>query len=60
MLRLRDSKGVRVLAELLAQPGRQHASLDLERLGALNDETTARAVASGDAGEFIDDEARRA
>jgi len=60
LLRLRDSKGLRVLARLLASPGRPHAALDLERLGALGDEVTARAVASGDAGELIDDEARRA
>lgn len=60
VVRLKDSKGMRVLARLLADPGRPHASLDLERLGALNDEATARAVASNDAGELIDDEARRA
>jgi AAA ATPase domain len=60
LLRLRDSKGLRVLARLLASPGRPHAALDLERLGALTDEVTARAVASGDAGELIDDAARRA
>ncbi|HEV3124530.1 MAG TPA: AAA family ATPase [Candidatus Dormibacteraeota bacterium] len=58
--RLRDSKGLRVLARLLADPGRPHAALDLERLGASGDEATARAVASGDAGELIDDDARRA
>jgi tetratricopeptide (TPR) repeat protein len=60
VVRLKDSKGMRVLARLLADPGRPHPSLDLERLGALNDEATARAVASGDAGELIDGEARRA
>lgn len=59
-LRLRDSKGLRVLALLLANPGRPHPALDLERLGAFGDEQTARAVASGDAGEHIDDRARRA
>jgi AAA ATPase domain len=57
--RLRDSKGLRVLARLLATPGRPHAALDLERLGAPADEMTARAVASGDAGDLIDDQARR-
>jgi len=57
--RLRDSKGLRVLAELLASPGRPHASLDLERLGATGDEAAARAVAAGDAGELIDADARR-
>jgi tetratricopeptide (TPR) repeat protein len=60
VLRLRDSKGMRVLAQLLAHPGRPHASLDLERLGATGDEATARAVASSDAGELLDDDARRA
>jgi hypothetical protein len=58
--RLRDSKGLRVLARLLANPGRPYSSLDLERMGATGDEATARAAASGDAGELLDDEARRA
>jgi predicted ATPase len=58
--RLRDSKGLRVLAHLLADPGRSHAALDLERLGAPGGQETARAVASGDAGELLDVEARRA
>jgi hypothetical protein len=58
--RLRDSKGLRVLARLLANPGRPFSSLDLERTGATGDEATARAAASGDAGELLDDEARRA
>ena len=58
--RLRDSKGMRVLAQLLAEPGRPHPSLDLERLGSPGDDSTARAVASGDAGELLDEEARRA
>ena len=60
VLRLRDSKGIRVLAHLLADPGRPHAALDLERLGVPGGDETARAVASGDAGELLDDEARRA
>ncbi|MFZ0179340.1 MAG: AAA family ATPase [Candidatus Dormiibacterota bacterium] len=60
MLRLRDSKGMRILARLLALPGRPHPSLDLERLDAGGDQSVARAVAAGDAGELIDDEARRA
>ena len=59
-LRLRDSKGLRVLAHLLADPGRPHAALDLERLGAPGGQETARAVAAGDAGELLDAEARRA
>jgi predicted ATPase len=60
VLRLRDSKGVRVLAHLLADPGRPYAALDLERLGAPGPEGMARAVASGDAGYMLDDEARKA
>jgi tetratricopeptide (TPR) repeat protein len=60
VVRLRDSKGMLVLAELLTHPDRPRPSLDLERLGALGDEATARAVASADAGELIDNEARRA
>ena len=59
VMRLRDSKGMRVLARLLANPGRPHASLDLERLGAPDGDATARAVARSDAGEILDDEARR-
>jgi len=60
VIRLRDSKGLRVLAHLLADPGRPHAALDLERLGAPGDNQTAHAIASGDAGELLDAEARRA
>jgi hypothetical protein len=58
-LRLRDSKGVRVLAHLLADPGRPYAALDLERLGVPGPAELARAIASGDAGDVLDDEARR-
>ncbi|MEA2637959.1 MAG: hypothetical protein QOE18_1016, partial [Chloroflexota bacterium] len=57
---LRDSKGMRVLAQLLAQPGRPHSSLDLDRLGSPGDNAIARAAASGDAGELLDEAARRA
>lgn len=60
VVRLRDGKGMRILAQLLARPGRPQASLDLERIGALNDEATARAIASNDAGPLIDGAARRA
>jgi len=59
VLRLRDSKGVRVLAVLLSTPGRPHPSVDLERLGR-GDEVAARAMVASDAGELLDDEARRA
>jgi hypothetical protein len=57
---LRDSKGMRVLAQLLAQPGRPHPSLDLDRVGSPGDNAIARSAASGDAGELLDEEARRA
>jgi DNA-binding response OmpR family regulator len=60
VVRLRDSKGMRVLAHLLANPGRPHAALDLERLGVTAEDCVPRAVASGDAGELLDVEARRA
>ncbi len=59
-MRLRDSKGVRILGRLLAQPGLRWSALDLERLGAPGGEALAYAVASGDAGELLDGEARRA
>lgn len=58
--RLRDSKGMRVLAVLLAAPGRPHPSLDLERLGEAGDLATVRVLAHADAGELLDDEARTA
>jgi hypothetical protein len=60
VLRLKDSKGLRILAVLLGKPGQPHASLDLERLGENDHDELARAVASGNAGELIDDEARSA
>ena len=49
-----------MLAYLLADPERPYTALDLERLGAPGGEVIARAVASGDVGELLDDEARRA
>jgi DNA-binding response OmpR family regulator len=59
-LRLRDGKGMRILARLLADPGRPFAALDLERLGLPPERSTTRAVASSNAGELLDDDARRA
>ena len=59
-VRLRDSKGMRILARLMSTPGRPHPSLDLERTGETGDQATAYAIAAGDAGEMLDDEARRA
>ena len=58
--RLRNSKGMHILARLMSTPGRPHPSLDLERIGETGDDSTARAVAASDAGEMLDDEARRA
>ncbi len=60
VLRLRDGKGMRVLARLLADPGRPFAALDLERLGLPAETSTARALASSNAGELLDNDARRA
>lgn len=58
-VRLHDSKGLRILAQLLREPDRPHPSIDLERLGEAGDAATARAIAASDAGELLDDEARR-
>lgn len=60
VLRLRDGKGMRILARLLADPGRPFAALDLERLGLPPERSMARAVASSNAGELLDEDARRA
>jgi hypothetical protein len=60
LLRLRDSKGLRILARLLAEPGRPFPAVDLERLGEGGDQPTVRALAAQDASELLDDEARRA
>lgn len=59
-VRVRDSKGMTILAHLLSTPGRPWPSLDLERLREDGDAAMARALASSDAGELVDDEARRA
>ena len=53
--RVRDSKGMVVLARLLAAPGREFHVLDLGSPEAHAD----RAVRSGDTGEVIDAQARR-
>ena len=59
-VRIRDSKGMRVIARLLEAQGRPQPSLDLERAGADGGDPTARAVAASDAGEILDAEALRA
>lgn len=51
-IRLRDSKGMRLLARLVAEPGRELHVLDLEHEGG------ATGVDRGDAGELLDDKAR--
>lgn len=55
VLRLKDTKGVRLLARLVAEPGRSFHCLDLE-----SPTGSAADVDRGDAGEVIDDRARRA
>ena len=60
LLRLKDSKGLRILARLLAEPGRPFPAVDLERLGEGGDQPTVRALSAQGAGELLDDEARRA
>jgi hypothetical protein len=49
---LRSTKGVRWLARLMAEPGREHHVLDLV--------TEGQAVDGGDAGEVLDEQARSA
>jgi hypothetical protein len=51
-VRLRDSRGLQILAALVAAPGREVHALDLASPGA--------AVDGGDSGELLDEEARAA
>jgi len=53
VFRLRDSRGLQMLARLVATPGQEIHVLDL--MGALGNET----VDGGDAGELLDERARR-
>ena len=55
--RLKDSLGLNYLVRLIEQPGREIHVLDLtgERAAGINE-----AIDTGDAGELLDDEARRA
>jgi hypothetical protein len=53
-VRVRDLKGMRYLAQLLAHPGREFHVLDL--VGA----ETGQRVAPGDAGEILDERAKTA
>ncbi|HEX6538122.1 MAG TPA: AAA family ATPase [Candidatus Dormibacteraeota bacterium] len=59
-IRLRDSKGMRILSCLLTSPGRPQPSVDLERIDEADEAPAAHALAASDAGEHLDDEARRA
>jgi hypothetical protein len=52
--RLKDTKGVRMLARLVADPGREFHALDLSGTAP-----RGRAADGGDAGELLDDTARR-
>jgi hypothetical protein len=60
VVRIRDSKGVRLLAFLMTNPNQRYSALDLERLDQQGDPTTTRAVAQQRELELLDDEARRA
>jgi hypothetical protein len=55
-VRLRDSRGLQILAALVASPGREIHALELATPAAAD----AGAVDMGDAGELLDDEARAA
>jgi tetratricopeptide (TPR) repeat protein len=56
--RVKDSKGLRDIASLLAVPGREIAAVDL---GARDGGAVARAIAGGaDTGEIVDEHARAA
>lgn len=52
VVRLKNSRGLAMLARLVAEPGREIAAIDLDAPGA------APVVDTGDAGEHLDDRAR--
>ena len=58
--RLKDSKGMRDIASLLAKPGRELAALDLVRrhVGPADRSAPDPALDRGHAGELLDDQAR--
>ena len=58
--RFRDSKGMRILSRLLIAPGQPQPSIDLDRIDSAVSDPLVRALAASDAGELLDDEARRA
>lgn len=53
---LKDTKGVRILAELISHPGREFHVLELSG----GPETATEVIDRGDAGEVLDEQARRA
>ena len=53
---LRNTKGVRILAELISHPGREFHVLELGG----GPETTTEMIDRGDSGEVLDEQARRA
>lgn len=60
-VRLRDSKGMHYLAELVAVPGTERHALDLvDRLEGVGGDGQPDRRALGDAGEVLDGQARRA
>ena len=59
LARLRDSKGLRCLARLLAQPGQEILALELETTGVAEAQAALRAD-SDDAGELLDAQAKSA
>jgi tetratricopeptide (TPR) repeat protein len=58
--RLRDSKGLRYLAQLLADPGRELHVLDLVVREQGGSSSATVADVAGDAGELLDDRSRQA
>jgi hypothetical protein len=59
-VRLRDSRGLQILATLVASPGRDFHALDLASPVASGAPAGEGAGDAGDAGELLDDEARAA
>lgn len=59
-VRVRDLKGMRHLARLLAGPGREHHVLDLVALENGSAGHTSRSETLGDAGEVLDAQAKQA
>src|SRR6185369_5746397 len=58
-VRLKDSLGIQYLVRLIEQPGREIHVLDLVGERASGGGGVSEAIDTGDAGELLDDEARR-